>query len=125
MISRVPNRRDTLFGGDRSKIFGVSFVLDLFGERNDVFKHRQLFMHLSDIYLSICLSTCLSIYLSVYLSSIYLLSVHLSIHLSIYYLSIYLCIHLSVYLSIYLSIYLLTFRSSPNHHVALSKGRTG
>ena len=29
------------------------------------------------------------------------------------------------YLSIYLSIYLLTFRSSPNHHVALSKGRTG
>ena len=36
MISRVWKRHETLFGVDRSKKFGVSSVLDLFREGNDV-----------------------------------------------------------------------------------------
>ena len=127
MIWRVWKRRGTLFGVDMSKNFGVSSVLDLFGERNDAFKYRQLFMHLC-IYV---ISIYMSIYLSIYYLSIYLF-IYLSIHLCIYparkiaiYLSSGPSIHLPIHPSIHLSIYLLTFRSSPNHHVALSKGRTG
>ena len=36
MISKVWKRRETLFGVDLSKNFGVSSVLDMFGEGNDV-----------------------------------------------------------------------------------------
>ena len=112
-ISRVWKRRETLFGVDRSKNFGVSSVLDLFGERNKVFKYRQLSVHLCIYLISICLSICLSIkylsticpsiypsiYRSIYLSTIYP-SLSLSIYPSIYYLSIYLSIYLSMYLSV-------------------------
>ena len=98
MIPRVLKRRETLFGVDLSKIFGVNSVLDLFGERNDVFKYRQLSMH-QFLYL-ILVPIYLFVYLPIYLSiSIYLLSVPLSIHLSTIYPSIYL---LYIYLCIYL-----------------------
>ena len=38
MFGRVRRRRETLFGVDLYKNFGVSSVLELLGERNDVRK---------------------------------------------------------------------------------------
>ena len=99
-----------IFGVDLSKNFGVSSVLDLLGERNDVVQISTIIyasMHLSNI---LYLSVYLPIYLSFYLSIKYLSTIGPSIHLylSIYLSIIYPSIHLSISLSIYLSIYLLS-----------------
>ena len=105
MLSRVGKRRGTLFGVDLSKNFGMSSVLDLSGERNDVLQILTNICATAGVEIKIePLNSCSLRAARIKRSDSDVLYMHLCIYASMH-LCIYASMHLCVYASMRLSVY--------------------